>query len=92
MVSYLTDLYGGDLGLHVAGHFLRVLRLPDCLVHASRLQAQVLDREVAFEKKFHGLRNMDIHVLARELHYGVAKSQQRVKGFWSDYKHGEGGA
>jgi hypothetical protein len=58
MVSYLTDLYCGDLGLHVAGHFLRVLRLPDCLVHASRLQAQVLDLENAFEGGFQGLSNI----------------------------------
>jgi hypothetical protein len=54
MVSYSTDLHGGHLGSHVAGHFLRVLRLPDCLVHASALQAQVLDPENAFERNFKG--------------------------------------
>jgi hypothetical protein len=58
MVSFSTDIYGGDLGSHLAGHFLRVLRLPDCLVYASALQAQVLDLENAFEGEFEGLSNV----------------------------------
>jgi hypothetical protein len=34
MVSYLKSRFGQVIGSHLAGHFLRVLRLPDGLVYA----------------------------------------------------------
>jgi hypothetical protein len=58
MVSYSKNWYSEHLGLQLAGHFLRVLCLPACLVYPFELQAQVLDLKFAFEGGFHALPNM----------------------------------
>ena len=58
MVSYLKCRYGEGIGSHFAGHFLRVLQLSACLVHASGLQAQVLDPGSSFEGGFQCSYNM----------------------------------